>query len=70
MRSKKSIAEFAIVLCRFKNLLAQFVVSFSQSKNPIAQFAVVLFNFKFLVAKFVIVSFVSKNRLRNLFALS
>ena len=45
------------MLCRFENLLAQFVVALSQLKNLIAQFAVVFFNFKFLVEKFVIVLF-------------
>ena len=45
------------MLCRFKNLLAQFVVALSQLKNPIAQLAVVLFNFKVLVAPFGVVLF-------------
>ena len=62
------------MLCRFKNLLAQFAVALSQSKNLIAQIVVALsqlisncaicgWAFKFLAAKFVIVLFYFKKSL-------
>ena len=56
-RFKNLLAQSAVALSLLKNLFAQFVVTLSQLKNLIAQVTAILFNFKFLFAKFVIVLF-------------